>query len=81
MGTVMIGIAGPYKSNLIMTNSKMSHQCKCGKPGTYRYSYELTRWLKLLAWEGVYLCDKCMKKTTREWGEARKASNAKVHVD
>jgi len=51
----------------------MSRKCKCGKPGTYRYSYELAVWLKLAAWEGLHLCDACMKKVEKEWREARKS--------
>jgi hypothetical protein len=51
---------------------QMRHVCRCGKPGTYRYSYQLAKWLKLHPWEGIVLCDECMRRVEEE---AKGASN------
>lgn len=46
---------------------RVEYTCRCGQPGTYRYSYELSVWLKLHPWEGLVLCDACMNKIDEEW--------------
>lgn len=53
------------------TKKSTSRKCRCGKPGTYRYSYELAVWLNKLPWAGVFLCNKCMVEIDQEWLEKR----------
>jgi hypothetical protein len=52
---------------LTKKKAKSSRVCRCGKPGTYRYSYELSQWLGLLTHEGVFLCDDCLEEMDLEW--------------
>ncbi len=53
------------------TKKRANRKCRCGKPGTYRYSYELAMWLSIQPWAGVFLCNKCMAEISQEWLEKR----------
>ena len=46
-------------------------KCECGKPGSYRYSYELTVFLGIHPWVGLYICDECMRKIEEEYKSGR----------
>ncbi len=46
-----------------MKRKKAKTDCReCGEKGTYYYSRALAKFLGLGMWEGVYLCNKCLKE-------------------
>jgi len=57
---------------------KSKRKCKvCDKNGNtyYYYSYTLTLLLKLVPWEGVYLCPPCFTELDTKWRKQNDPDN------